>query len=63
MIKDPIVEETRRLRDKYAKQFDYDLRRIFEDLKAKRKLSGRNYSSTSENRLTTKKANGTKSAA
>jgi len=33
--KDEIVEEVRRARDAYAKQFDYDLKRMFEDLKKK----------------------------
>ena len=33
--KDPIVEEVRAARDAYAAQFDYDLTRIFEDLKKK----------------------------
>lgn len=43
MIKDEIVEETRRLRDEYAKQFNYDLGQMFEDLKKKQKESGRKY--------------------
>ncbi len=43
MIKDEIVEETRRLRDEWARQFDYDLRKMFEDLKKKRAESGRTY--------------------
>ena len=29
---DPIVEEVRKARDAYAAQFDYDLKRMFEDL-------------------------------
>jgi hypothetical protein len=33
--KDEIVEEVRAARDTYAAQFDYDLARIFEDLKKK----------------------------
>jgi hypothetical protein len=33
--KDEIVEEVRKARDAYAAQFDYDLKRIFEDLKQK----------------------------
>jgi hypothetical protein len=32
---DPIVEEVRRARDAYAKQFNYDLDAICRDLKAK----------------------------
>ena len=31
--KDEIVEEVRRVREAYAAQFDYDLKRMFEDLK------------------------------
>jgi hypothetical protein len=33
--KDRIVEEVRAVRETYAAQFDYDLKRIFEDLKKK----------------------------
>ena len=33
MTRDPIVTEVRRLREQHAARFDYDLRRIFEDLK------------------------------
>jgi hypothetical protein len=35
MWKDPIVTETRILRDEYARQFNYDADAIFEDLMAK----------------------------
>lgn len=38
---DPIVEEIRRVRDAYAKQFDYDLDAIYRDLKAKEQKSRR----------------------
>lgn len=38
---DPIVEGVRRIRDAYAKQFDYDLEAIYRDLKAKEQKSGR----------------------
>ncbi len=38
---DPIVEEVRRVRDAYAKQFNYDLDAIYRDLKAKEQKSGR----------------------
>ena len=34
---DEIVEEVRQARDAYAAQFDYDLKRMFEDLKKKEK--------------------------
>ncbi len=33
--KDEIVEEVRVTREAYAAQFEYDLKRMFEDLKAK----------------------------
>jgi hypothetical protein len=33
--RDEIVEEVRATREAYAAQFDYDLKRMFEDLKAK----------------------------
>ncbi len=32
MWKDPIVAETRTIRDEYARQFNYDADAIFEDL-------------------------------
>lgn len=35
MWNDPIVEETRAIREAYLKKFDYDLGAIFVDLKAK----------------------------
>jgi uncharacterized protein YnzC (UPF0291/DUF896 family) len=39
MWKDPIIEELQQLRDEYAKQFDYDLKAMFEDIKVQ---EGRN---------------------
>ena len=30
---DPIVEETRRMKDEYASKFNYDLQAIYHDLK------------------------------
>ena len=41
MFKDPIVEEVRDARQKHAARFNYDLRRIAEDLRAKEQQSGR----------------------
>ena len=38
---DPIVEEVRKARDAYAKQFNYDLDAIYRDLKDKERQSGR----------------------
>ena len=37
MKKDPIVEEIRKIREKHAAQFNYDLRAICADLKNKEK--------------------------
>jgi len=41
MWNDPIVEETRRLRDEYAAQFDYDLDALVRDLKEQEQQSDR----------------------
>ncbi len=41
MWNDPIVEETRRLRDEYAAQFGYELEAIVRDLKEQEQQSGR----------------------
>jgi len=35
MWQDPIVAETRAIRDEYSRQFNYDIDAIFEDLMAK----------------------------
>ena len=37
MWNDPIVEEVRKIRDEYARLFNYDLRKIFENLMEKEK--------------------------
>lgn len=42
MIDDPIVEEVRRIRDEYAKQFDYDLDAICRDLQQRQQQPGKN---------------------
>ncbi len=39
MWQDPIVEEIHRIRDEYAKKFDYDLHAICEDLRKKQSTS------------------------
>jgi hypothetical protein len=41
MWTDEIVNEIRRIRDEYAKSFNYDLDAIFEDLRKKQAQSGR----------------------
>ena len=40
MIDDPIVDEVRRIRDEYAKSFNYDLEAICRDLQQKQGQSG-----------------------
>lgn len=42
-MKDEVVEEVRRVRDAYAAQFNYDLKRIVEDLRRREQESGREY--------------------
>ncbi len=39
MMHDPIVEEVRKARDEYAKQFNYDLDAICRDLREKQEKS------------------------
>jgi hypothetical protein len=41
MIVDSVVEEVRRIREAYAKQFGYDLQAMYRDLKEKERRSGR----------------------
>uniref|UniRef100_UPI00405625F8 hypothetical protein n=1 Tax=Candidatus Electronema sp. TaxID=2698783 RepID=UPI00405625F8 len=41
MIEDQIVEEVRRIRNEYAKQFNYDLDAVCRDLQQKQERSGR----------------------
>ena len=38
--RDTIVEEVRKVRDEYARKFNYDLHAICEDLREKEKLAG-----------------------
>ena len=40
---DPIVDEIRKVREEYAAKFDYDLDKIFADVKKREKASGRKY--------------------
>lgn len=40
-MRDPIVEEIRRIRHEHAKRFGFDLDAIFEDLKEKQRKSDR----------------------
>jgi hypothetical protein len=41
MWKDPIVEETRKLREQYASQFDHDIDAIFKDIQQRQAQSGK----------------------
>jgi hypothetical protein len=41
MWEDPIVEETRKLREEYLAEFDHDLEALVRDLKQKEQQSGR----------------------
>jgi hypothetical protein len=41
MWQDPIVKETRKLREKYAKQFKHDIDAIFEDARKRQARSGK----------------------
>ena len=43
MWKDPIIEEVREIRQQHAKQFNYDLRAIVDDLRRRQEQSGRTY--------------------
>lgn len=40
MIRDPIVEEVRRVRQEHASKFGYDLEAIFRDLRRSERSSG-----------------------
>ena len=40
-MRDPIVEEIRRIRQEHARKLHFDLDAIFEDLKAKERSAGR----------------------
>jgi hypothetical protein len=41
MYRDPIVEEVRKAREDYAKQFNFDLREMVADLQRRERESGR----------------------
>lgn len=51
MWKDPIVEEVRKVRQEHAARFGYDLKAIYDDLKAKEKLGSRKVVSLPPKRL------------
>lgn len=41
MIEDPIVKEVREVRERHAARFNYDLKKITEDLKRQEEQSGK----------------------
>ena len=41
--RDPIIAEIRAVRDEHVAKFDYDVKAIFEDLRARQEASGRKY--------------------
>ncbi|MBE9202255.1 hypothetical protein IQ218_00660 [Synechocystis salina LEGE 06099] len=43
MFRDEIVEEIHKLRQEYARLFNYDLDAIYEDIKRREAISGRTY--------------------
>jgi hypothetical protein len=51
MSKDPIVEEVRAMRDKNAKQFDYDSGAIYRDLKNQETKTDRKFISLPPKRM------------
>ena len=40
MWNDPIVDEVRKVREEHAARFDYDLKRIFQDIQEREEKSG-----------------------
>lgn len=40
---DPIIAEIRAIRAEHAARFDYDIKEIFKDIRARQKASGREY--------------------
>ncbi len=58
MWTDEIVEEIHKIREEYAKSFNYDLEAIFEDLRKKQAESGRKVVSLSRKRGLTRRWSG-----
>ncbi len=40
---DPIIDELRAVRDEHAARFNYDVEKIFRDIKVQQEVSGREY--------------------
>lgn len=49
--RDPIIAEIRAVRVEHAAKFDYDVKAIFEDLRARQEASGRKYVSYPARRI------------
>ncbi|HEY9849955.1 MAG TPA: hypothetical protein V6D28_10890 [Leptolyngbyaceae cyanobacterium] len=60
MLQDEIVEEIHRIRDEYAKSFNYDLKAIFADLQKQQAESGREVVKLSPKRSLTSRWSGRK---
>ena len=56
MWRDPIVEEIKKIREEHAASFDYDIDRIFADIREQQRASGKEYISLPPKRLPEKKA-------
>jgi hypothetical protein len=48
---DPIVKEVREIRDSIARQCNYDVRALFQHIKAHERASGRNFVTYPPNRI------------
>ncbi len=51
MWQEPIVEEVRKIRDEHAAKYDYDLERIFADLKEQERRRDREFVTLPPKRL------------
>lgn len=48
---DPIIAELRAVRDRHAARFNFDVRAIFQDIRAMQEMSGRDYVRYPERRV------------
>jgi hypothetical protein len=55
MTRDPIVEEVRRIRDEFAKEHDYDIKKIVQALRTREDHSKRTYVTRSPRKPSTAK--------
>jgi hypothetical protein len=56
MSRDPIIDEIHKVREEYARQFDFDVRAICRDIQAKQLKSGRDLVSFPARKPTPKKS-------